>query len=73
MDKLCMMFFAMMMQAKQNFLEEERGAVDIVAIVVLIGIAVLLAVLFKDQVTGLLNGLFGTINKNATNAVNAVN
>ncbi|WP_296035727.1 Flp1 family type IVb pilin [uncultured Gemmiger sp.] len=70
MDKLCMMFFAMMMQAKQNFLEEERGAVDIVAIVVLIGIAVLLAVLFKDQVTGLLNSLFETINKNATNAVN---
>lgn len=70
MDKLCMMFFAMMMQAKQNFLEEERGAVDIVAIVVLIGIAVLLAVLFKDQVTGLLNSLFEVINKNATNAVN---
>lgn len=70
MDKLCMMFFAMMMQAKQNFLKEERGAVDIVAIVVLIGIAVLLAVLFKDQVTGLLNSLFETINKNATNAVN---
>lgn len=70
MDKLCMMFFAMMMQAKQNFLEEERGAVDIVAIVVLIGIAVLLAVLFKNQVTGLLNSLFEVINKNATNAVN---
>ena len=70
MGKLCMMAYIKVMQAKQKFLEEERGAVDIVAIVVLIGIAVLLAVLFKDQVTGLLNSLFETINKNATNAVN---
>ena len=53
----------------QNFAKEERGAVDIVAIVVLIGIAVLLAVLFRTQITNLLNNLFKTISGNATNAV----
>ena len=70
MGKLCMMAYIKMMQAKQKFLEEERGAVDIVAIVVLIGIAVLLAMTFKTQISGLLATLFGTIKKNATNAVN---
>lgn len=52
-----------------EFKHEERGAVDIVAIVVMIGIAVLLAVLFKNQITGLLETLFGTITENATSAV----
>lgn len=70
MGKLCMMAYIKMMQAKQKFLEEERGAVDIVAIVVLIGIAVLLAMTFKTQISSLLTTLFGTIKKNATNAVN---
>ena len=53
----------------KSFKEEERGAVDIVAIVVMIGIAVLLAVLFRTQITNLLNNLFGTIGENATQAV----
>lgn len=53
-----------------KFKQEERGAVDIVAIVVMIGIAVLLAVLFRTQITSLLTNLFSTITTNATNAVN---
>lgn len=53
------------------FLKEEKGAVDIVAIVVMIGIAVLLAVLFKDAITELLETLFGTITGNATTAVSS--
>lgn len=67
MGKLCMMAYIKMMQAKQKFLEEERGAVDIVAIVVLIGIAVLLAVVFKNQVANLINKLFENIMRNAKN------
>ena len=51
------------------FLFDEDGAVDIVAIVVLIGIAILLAVIFKDQITNLLNDLFDTINQNASDAI----
>ena len=57
------------MKAKEFFTNED-GAVDIVAIVVLIGIAVLLALVFQEQVTNLLKSLFDTISGNATKAVN---
>lgn len=52
-----------------TFIEEEKGAVDLVTIVVLIGIAVILAVFFRQQIQGLLETLFGTITENATNAI----
>lgn len=48
---------------------DEKGAVDIVAIVVLIGIAVLLAVVFKDAISGLITTLLKTITENAEGAV----
>ena len=48
---------------------DEKGEVNIVAIVVLIGIAVLLALVFKEKITGLLESLFGTITQSATDAV----
>lgn len=48
---------------------DEKGEVNIVAIVVLIGIAVLLALFFKDKIQELLVALFGTIIPNATKAV----
>ena len=51
------------------FMQEEKGAVDIVAIVVMIGIAVLLAVFFRGQIEDLLETLFDTITGNATGAV----
>lgn len=54
----------------KNFFTDEKGAVDIVAIVVLMGIAVLLALLFQEQIEGLLKTLFAAISGNATNAVN---
>ena len=52
-------------------LKEEDGAVDLVTIVILIGIAVLLALVFKEKIEGLLDNLFGVIDTNATNAVNS--
>lgn len=48
---------------------DEKGEVNIVAIVVLIGIAVLLALVFKEQIENLLTTLFGTIIDNADKAV----
>lgn len=51
------------------FAKEEKGAVDIVAIVVLIGIAVLLAATFKTSIGTLLEQLFGEITSGATDAV----
>lgn len=53
----------------RTFFYDEKGEVNIVAIVVLIGIAVLLALTFKKQIEGLLETLFGTIKTNANNAV----
>ena len=53
-----------------DFFSKENGEVNIVAIVVLIGIAVLLAIVFRGAITNLLNSLFGTIENNAQNAIN---
>lgn len=50
-------------------LKSEIGEVNIVAIVILIGIAVLLAIFFRGAIENLLNTLFGTINNTASNAI----
>lgn len=42
---------------------------SIVTIVVLIGIAILLAVVFRKQIETLLNTLFSSINKSGTDAI----
>lgn len=67
--KLMMMSFAMKNRVK-DFLVKEDGAVDIVAIVVLIGIVVLIALIFRKRIEELINSLFDTIGKNASDAVN---
>lgn len=52
--------------AKMNrFIRDERGDVNIVSIVVLIGVAVILAILFKDAIGDLLTSLLKTIQGNA--------
>lgn len=56
--------------AMHCFLTDEEGAVDIVAIVVLIGIAVLLALIFQKELETLIKNLFATIGGNAEDAVN---
>ena len=55
-------------KAKDIFLDE-TGAVDIVAIVVMIGIAVILAVVFRQQIGELLKHLVGTIQGQADKAI----
>ena len=55
--------------AFSKFMCDEEGDVNIVSIVVLIGIAVLLAIFFKGQIMGLLETLFGTIKDKANSAV----
>lgn len=52
-----------------SFTKDERGEVNVVAIVVLIGVAVLLAILFKEQVTALITSLFDKINDTADGAI----
>lgn len=45
----------------KNFFNDEEGDVNIVSIVILIGIAVILAIAFKDAIIGVLKDLFGGI------------
>lgn len=55
--------------AVKEFFRDEKGAVDIVAIVILIGIAVILAVVFKNSIKKLIENLLDTIGEKATEAV----
>lgn len=60
----------MLMQIKMGkFVEEERGDVNIVSIVVLIGIAVVLAVVFRNAIEGLLDTMLDSIQGNALEAI----
>ena len=75
MDKLGMLVCLKVMMVKQDLedlMKEERGAVDIVAIVVMIGIAVALAVVFRSSISELLKNLFKTISKSASGAVGPI-
>lgn len=68
MTKLQMLSIKAYVKA-MNFAAREEGEVNIVATVLLIGVAVLLAIIFKGQVKNLLNMLFDQINNSATNAI----
>ena len=53
----------------KQFFFDESGEVNIVATVVLIGIAVVLAVIFKDAIAQLLQNLFDSISGQANKAM----
>ena len=53
----------------KDFFYNEEGDVNIVSMVVLIGIAVLLAVIFKNNIKDLLDVLFKAISGNAEKSV----
>ena len=52
-----------------RFLRDEEGDVNVVSIVVLIGVAVLLAVVFKKQAKKLIETLFKAIGTSAGTAI----
>ncbi len=62
-------FYISMMNKILSFKDEEKGAAGIVAAVVLILVAVLLAVLFKDEIGKLVKSMFGTIGDNVENSL----
>lgn len=64
------MMYLMAKCKMKAFLTDEQGDVNIVSMVVLIGIAVLLAIVFRDTIMNLIKSLLNTISGNATNAVN---
>ena len=51
-----------------DFFTKENGDVNVVSIVFLIGIAVVLAIVFKDKAKALVESLMGTVSKKATDA-----
>lgn len=53
----------------REFFKKENGDVNIVSIVVLIGIAVILALVFRKAIGNVLNSMFNTINNNVNNAM----
>ncbi|MDR0446823.1 MAG: flagellin-like protein [Oscillospiraceae bacterium] len=63
------MFAAFVKPKLRAFFTKENGEVNIVAIVVLIGIAIVLAILFRSQITRLLNTLFGQVEETAKDAI----
>lgn len=68
MDKL--IFLKMLILAKlDKFVNDEKGEVNIVAIVILIGIAVVLAIIFKDAISNLIKSLLNQIQTNANNVI----
>ncbi len=52
-----------------SFIYQEKGAVDVVAIVILIAVAVALAIVFKDQITNIVNTLLDGISDKAATAI----
>lgn len=62
------LYLALVMHV-QDFIEEEKGAVDLITIVVLIGIAIVLAVVFKEKMKSILETLLGNIQSSATSAM----
>lgn len=60
-----MMYLNIAKLKAEDFFKDENGAVDIVAIVVLMGIVVLVAIIFRKQLTDLVKHLFETITGSA--------
>jgi len=68
MRKLDMMYLKTK-QMVTNFFYDEQGDVNIVSMVVLIGVAVLAAMVFKKQIKKLIDDLFLEIGKKGAGAV----
>ncbi|MDD5934649.1 MAG: Flp1 family type IVb pilin [Clostridiales bacterium] len=54
---------------KDQFLHEERGEVNMIAIIMIIAVVIVLAVVFKDQLKKLIEELFGKIQGKADSAM----
>ena len=63
------LFFCHQKEKAMNAFRDEKGAVDIVAVVVMIGVVVVIAVLFRKQIAKLVNNLFEAIGKQTDGAI----
>lgn len=72
LQKLDMMYLNGKSRAEaklRDFLQSEKGDVNIVSIVVIIGIVIIIAGIFRNQIKSLIESLFQTIGQNAQNAI----
>lgn len=72
MDRMMTYAYCFCLEQKRKvkeFFTKEDGEVNMVAIVVLCGIAVLLALVFKKQIGDLLERLIGAVGRNADKAI----
>ena len=53
----------------ERFSSEEKGAVEVVTIVVIIGIVIILAAISKDQLKSLITNMFNKIGSGANNVL----
>lgn len=70
MRKLDMMYLKTK-QMVTNFFYDEQGDVNIVSMVVLMGVAVALALVFKDKIRDIINTLTGSVQDKADAAIKA--
>lgn len=64
-----LMLLSFMRDAGKKFLKNERGDVNVVAIVVLIAVAVVLALLLKNQLADLIRTIIDLVKGKATTAL----
>ncbi len=75
MTKLELAAYNLFCQAKllgNKFIYDEDGEVNVVAIVVLCGVAVALALFFKDQIKDILDNLFKNIGNTANQSTDPI-
>jgi len=58
--------------AMKDALKEEKGAVDLVVIIILIAIGIMLALIFRDRIKGVIDTLFTSIDSGVTQATSGM-
>ena len=69
MNNFAMKMYVKYLNSKQDFLQNEVGAMGVVETVILIGAAVVLAILFKDRITEMINGLLDKLQTKVDGAI----
>ncbi len=67
MKKLSVAAYVRLSHLKDRLLNEERGGGEIVAAVILVALAVVLGVFFREQIVGIIEGIFDGINPDPIN------
>lgn len=69
LDMMCLSGKSLAEAKFRDFLQSEKGDVNIVSIVVIIGIVIIIAGVFRTQIKTLIESLFQTISQSAQNAI----